>query len=79
MNSQIIDSLEQVLKYHNFNPIRPIKINGQVTDKTSIVEEDIIFSKDIKLLEDCKIMIAVLTLLQLVILLYCFKQFQLKE
>lgn len=60
VNSQIIDSLEQVLKYHNFNPIRPIKINGQVTDKTSNVEEDIIFSKDIKLLEDCKIMIAVL-------------------
>ena len=60
VNSQVIDSLEQLLKYHNFNPIRPIKINGQVTEKTSRGEEDIIFSKDIKLLEDCKIMIAVL-------------------
>ena len=60
IDTEIIDILEQSLRYHNFLPVRPIKENGQVSETTTAAEEDVIFLKDIKLLDDCKIMIAVL-------------------
>ena len=60
VDTKLIDSLEQSLLYHNFNPIRPIRVNGQVNESTTMIEEFSVYSKDIELLNNCKIMIAVL-------------------
>ena len=60
VDTKIIDILEKSLQYHNFRTRRPIKENGQMADDTSIDEEISIFTKDVNLLAECKIMIAVL-------------------
>ena len=55
-----LDELVGALLYHNFKPRMPIRENGQTTVDMDINEERIIFSRDIMLLSECKIMIAVL-------------------
>lgn len=58
VNTEKLDILENSLLYHNFKPRRPIKENGQVNKDIS--EETIIFTKDMELLSECKLMIATL-------------------
>lgn len=55
-----LDQLEEALIYHNFKLRRPIKENGQVDKNMDINEECAIFAKDVRLLSECKIMIAIL-------------------
>ncbi len=46
--------------YHNFNPRLPIRENGIATKDLSSQDELIIYQKDISLLDDCDLLIAVL-------------------
>lgn len=55
----ILDNLENSLKYHNFTPCRPIKINGIIDHNTSKSDSRAIYSKDIALLDECSFLIAV--------------------
>lgn len=60
VDTRELDSLEESLLYHNFKPRRPIQENGQVNEDMNINEERTIFASDMKLLSECKIMIATL-------------------
>lgn len=60
VNTEKLEDLVNSLLYHNFNPRRPIKENGQVNKDMNISEENMIFAKDIELLSECKLMIATL-------------------
>lgn len=55
-----IDVLVECLRYHNFYPRRPILENGQMEDGASKERRQYLFGKDIEMLSDCSIMIAVL-------------------
>lgn len=60
VDTKKLDSLEESLLYHNFKPRRPIQENGQVNKDMDINEERAIFAEDMRLLSECKIMIATL-------------------
>lgn len=60
VDTKELDSLEESLLYHNFKPRRPIQENGQVNKDMDINEERTIFANDMRLLSECKIMIATL-------------------
>jgi nucleoside 2-deoxyribosyltransferase len=60
VNTDPIDALCESLKYHNFSPRRPVQENGQMPDDASIILKREIFNKDMALLNECKILIAVL-------------------
>ncbi|MBL7866768.1 nucleoside 2-deoxyribosyltransferase [Flavobacterium lindanitolerans] len=55
-----IDLLFNSLKYHNFAPRRPVIENGQMEDNASKKRRQELFTKDMQLLNDCSILIAVL-------------------
>jgi nucleoside 2-deoxyribosyltransferase len=55
-----LDKLCECLRYHNFNIHLPIEENGLVTNNTDINDEMIIFGKDMNLLNNCDLLIAVL-------------------
>jgi nucleoside 2-deoxyribosyltransferase len=56
----LLDKLKECLIYHNFNPRLPIRENGIATKDLSSQDELIIYQKDISLLDDCDLLIAVL-------------------
>ncbi len=60
INTDLLTSLSKCLTYHNFKPRLPIRENGFV--KNSMKQEDKfeIYNKDIKLLHECDLLIAVL-------------------
>lgn len=60
VDTRKLDALEDSLLYHNFKPRRPIQENGQVNKDMDINEEQAIFAEDMRLLSECKIMIATL-------------------
>lgn len=60
VNTRKFDDLVNALNYHNFFPRCPIKENGQVNEKMNINDKNNIYSKDIGLLSECKLMIATL-------------------
>jgi len=60
VDTKKLDILEEALLYHNFKPRRPIQENGQVNKDMDINEERAIFSEDMRMLSECKIMIATL-------------------
>lgn len=60
VDSSLIDLLEVNLRYHNFSPRRPIKENGQMEQNASPERKQEIFKKDMALLNECQILIAVL-------------------
>ncbi len=60
VNTDIIDSVENSLKYHNFRPRRPIKENGLMEINAPKVRKQELFNKDIILLNECSILIAIL-------------------
>lgn len=46
--------------YHNFKPVRPIKINGEVTSRTSIKDRKSIVKNDIKLINNSRLLVAIM-------------------
>lgn len=55
-----IDNLVASLSYHNFNPRRPIHENGQMEKKASITRRQELYAKDMALLAQCSVLVAVL-------------------
>lgn len=60
VDKTLIDSLVDVLNYHNFNPRLPIRENGLFTPDLSLDEELVLYSKDLELLKECNLLIAVM-------------------
>lgn len=60
VNTGPLDLLDESLKYHNFTPRRPIKENGQMSDNDSDQRKKEIYQNDLRILNECIIMIAVL-------------------
>lgn len=60
VDTRKIDELVAALSYHNFKPRLPVRENGQAYKNMDINEERNIFAKDIALLNECKLMIAIL-------------------
>lgn len=58
--TSLFDELETSLRYHNFNPHRPIKENGLYSSSLNEQERQEIYYKDLALLKKCSVMIAVL-------------------
>ncbi|MCH5242699.1 MAG: nucleoside 2-deoxyribosyltransferase [Muribaculaceae bacterium] len=59
VDTGIIDKIEECLKYHNFDPKRPIKLNGQLSDKPTMPERKRLFNKDMNLLNSCNALIGI--------------------
>jgi len=55
-----IDKLVTSLRYHNFNPRRPILENGEMEQNANKSRKQELFKKDMMLLDQCAILIAVL-------------------
>ncbi|GAB4022704.1 nucleoside 2-deoxyribosyltransferase [Spirosoma migulaei] len=55
-----IENVVNSLNYHNFSPRRPVKENGQMADDANKNRRQELFSKDMIMLEQCQILIAVL-------------------
>ncbi len=60
LNTNDIDILYNCLVYHNFNPRRPIKENGLMEENATFSRKQELFEKDMKLMEECQLLIAVL-------------------
>jgi len=60
VDTTTIDLVENSLTYHNFRPRRPIKENGLMELNASKARKQTLFNKDMSLLEECSILIAVL-------------------
>jgi hypothetical protein len=60
IDTRILDRLNECLLYHNFSPILPIRENGIATRDLSYMDKHIMYQKDVALLEDCNLLIAVL-------------------
>ena len=60
VDTRAIDVLEKSLKYHNFETRRPIKENGQMEQNASEKRKNELFFKDMRLLESCNMLVAVL-------------------
>jgi hypothetical protein len=60
MNRQPIEDVFKALKYHNFSPRRPVKENGQIKPEDSASRRFDVFNQDMKLLNECHILVAVL-------------------
>ena len=55
-----IDKLAKASRYHNFTPRRPVQENGQMEENASKTTRDELVTKDLQILEECKILVAVL-------------------
>lgn len=55
-----LDGIADALAYHNFSPRRPVKENGQARPTTSQSEKIRMAEADLRLLGDCKLVVAVL-------------------
>lgn len=60
VDTTLIDNLCESLKYHNFKPRRPIKENGQMEENATKSRRQDLFNKDIELITQCSILVAVL-------------------
>lgn len=60
IDTSYIEVVEKSLIYHNFSPRRPIKENGLMEPKATKARKQDLFNKDINLLGQCSILIAVL-------------------
>jgi nucleoside 2-deoxyribosyltransferase len=60
VNGAPIELLVESLNYHNFSPRRPIKENGQMEKDASKSRKNELFTKDIDLLDNCSMLVAVL-------------------
>jgi nucleoside 2-deoxyribosyltransferase len=55
-----IEHLVDCLKYHNFSPRRPVKENGEMEPGAAPQRRQDLCDADLKLLEECQLMVAVL-------------------
>lgn len=60
LDTYFIEEVYNCLLYHNFNPRRPIKENGQMEENASFSRKQELFLKDMALLESCQLLLAVL-------------------
>lgn len=60
IDTSAIDLVESSLLYHNFSPRRPIKENGLMEKNASKQRKQTLFTKDMALLDECSILIAIL-------------------
>ncbi|WP_368974856.1 nucleoside 2-deoxyribosyltransferase [Caldifermentibacillus hisashii] len=60
INTKSIDDIYESLIYHNFYPHRPVKENGLITGEEKESDQQLVYDKDIELLNKCSILIAVL-------------------
>lgn len=60
LDTSDIDRLVNSLNYHNFSPRRPIKENGQMEANAEKARKKELFDKDMTLMSDCKILVAVI-------------------
>jgi len=60
VNTELLDRLCASLEYHNFSVRRPIQENGLATKDLSPSEEIEMYNKDLNLLNECDLLIAVM-------------------
>lgn len=60
VDTSLVDKVAESLTYHNFSPRRPVKEHGQMQKNADKARRQELFSKDIELLNNCSILIAVL-------------------
>lgn len=54
-----IERVVSCLEYHNFVPRRPVMENGEITSQSSAKERSMAASADVRLLEECQILLAI--------------------
>ena len=59
VDTEVIDNIEECLKYHNFSPYRPVKINGQLSQHPTMHERQKLFYQDLSLLNECNSVIGI--------------------
>jgi nucleoside 2-deoxyribosyltransferase len=59
VDSRHIDHIAECLSYHNFTPRRPVKENGQMGKGASKKRKEMLRDKDMRLLDQCQILLAV--------------------
>jgi hypothetical protein len=59
VDSRHIDHLAECLSYHNFSPRRPVQENGQMGEAASKERKAMLKDKDMHLLDECQILVAV--------------------
>lgn len=60
VDTRLLDKLKECLLFHNFSPRFPIRENGVITHETSDEDEIGIYNKDLVLLNECDLLIAIL-------------------
>lgn len=60
LDTREIDRVASSLSYHNFSPRRPIKENGQMEANAEKARKKELFDKDMTLMSECKILVAVI-------------------
>lgn len=60
VDTKYIDELDKALRYHNFSPRLPVRENGLVCGCEDIKHKNEVYCKDLRLLHDCSLLIAVL-------------------
>ena len=60
LDTREIDRVARSLSYHNFLPRRPIRENGQMEANAEKARKKELFDKDMKLMSECKILVAVI-------------------
>lgn len=60
VNTEFIEKVDKSLLYHNFTPRRPVKENGQMEESDSEDKKQKIYHDDLKILNECQILIAIL-------------------
>lgn len=59
-DTSIIDNICEKLEYHNFRPIRPVQVSGEIDSNTSQKQIRRIIKNDINLINDAKLVVAIL-------------------
>ncbi len=59
-DTSIIDNICEKLEYHNFKPIRPVQVSGEIGSKTSQSQIRRIIKNDINLINDAKLIVAII-------------------
>ncbi|MEX0722013.1 MAG: nucleoside 2-deoxyribosyltransferase [Balneolaceae bacterium] len=60
VETNLIDTLCNALTYHNFTPMRPVKLFGEMEIDASKERKKELYNKDVALLQNCSLIIAVL-------------------
>jgi len=55
-----IEHVVSCLEYHNFTPRRPVIENGEITSQSSSKDRSTAAAADVRLLQECQIMLAIL-------------------